>query len=74
MKITKQQLKRIIKEEKAELLNELQGGRDDAFDILEELRAVGVSDTQLLEYILGNHLTSDLAFQVMSDFRDYELG
>ena len=56
MKITKRQLKRIIKEEKAKLIKEQYGssrpGRAEADALLEEFRAMGVSDTQILEYIL----------------------
>ena len=49
-------------------------GRKEALEILEELRDMGVSDTKILEYILENHLNSDMAWQVMSDFLKFEVG
>lgn len=41
--------------------------RSDAFDYLDKLREFGVSDTQILEYILGNHLPGHRAAEIMSD-------
>ena len=70
MKITTQQLKQIIKEEKAKLLNENFSPRSEAFDELEELRNMGISDTAILEYILGNHLSGAMAYEVISGFKD----
>ena len=51
MKVTKNQLRRIIKEEKAKLLSE---GHPLTmhYTLLDELRDIGVSDTQILEHIL----------------------
>ena len=49
-------------------------GRKEALEILEKLRDRGMSDTTLLEYILQNHLTSDMAWEIMSDFLKYEVG
>ena len=74
MRITKRQLRRIIKEEKARLISEQGGDRGGAFDILDELRNMGIDDTQILEYIIGNHLPGHLAFEVLSDYRDNEIG
>ena len=51
MKVTKRQLRRIIKEEKAKLLSE---GHPLTmhYTLLDELRDVGMSDTEILEHIL----------------------
>ena len=73
MKITKRQLRRIIKEEKAKILKEQYNsrpGRAEAGDLLEEYRMQGVSDTMILEYIIFNHLNSDMAYEVMAGFQD----
>ena len=51
MKITKRQLRRIIKEEKSKLLNEAHPLAMH-YTLLDELRDVGMSDTQILEHIL----------------------
>ncbi len=74
MRITKRQLRRIIKEEKARLISELAGDRAGAFDILDELRDTGVPDEQIVDYIIGNHLPGATAFEVMNDARDEFLG
>ena len=52
MKITKRQLRRIIKEEKAKLLSEGHPLTNAQNTLLDELRDVGMSDTEILEYIL----------------------
>lgn len=70
MKITKRQLKRIIKEEKTKLLNE---NRQEAFAILEELEMMGISSDMLLEYLIGNWMTGPDALQALQDFKDMEL-
>ena len=53
MKVTKRQLQRIIKEEKAKLLSE---GHPLTmhYTLLDELRDVGMSDTEILEHILSH--------------------
>ena len=73
MKITKRQLKRIIKEEKAKLVKEQAGGRREAFDLLEELEMMGIDSGTILSYLIGNHMSGNDAFQALSDFNDYEL-
>ena len=70
MKITKRQLRRIIKEEKTKLLNE---NRQEAFAILEELEMMGISSDMLLEYLIGNWMTGPDALQALQDFKDMEL-
>ncbi len=73
MKITKRQLKRIIKEEKAKLIKEQRGGRREGLNILDELRMMGISDSMLVDYLVGNWMSGDDAFQSMTDFRDNEV-
>ena len=77
MKITKRQLKRIIKEEKAKLVKEQRAtrrpGRNEGLDILDELRMMGISDSMLVDYLVGNWMSGDDAFQSMADFRDNEV-
>ena len=51
MKVTKRQLQRIIKEEKAKLLSE-GPSLTMHYTLLDELRDVGMSDTEILEHIL----------------------
>ncbi|OUU74778.1 MAG: hypothetical protein CBC29_06515 [Methylococcaceae bacterium TMED69] len=73
MKITRRQLRRIIKEEKAKILKEQyrgRGGREEAVALLEEYRDQGIPDSMILEYIIFNHLNSDMAYEVMSGFQD----
>tara|TARA_R100000808_G_scaffold24984_2_gene60201 strand:+ start:4112 stop:4324 length:213 start_codon:yes stop_codon:yes gene_type:complete len=70
MKITKRQLKRIIKEEKSKLLNE---NRQAAFAILEELEMMGVSAEQLVNYLVGNWMTGADALEALEDFKHGEL-
>ena len=73
MKITKRQLKRILKEEKAKLIKEQRGGRLEGLDILDELRMMGISDSTIVDYLVGNWMSGDDAFQSMTDFRDNEI-
>ena len=73
MKITKRQLKRIIKEEKAKLIKEQRGGRREGLDILDELRMMGIPDSTIVDYLVGNWMSGDDAFQSMTDFRDSEI-
>ncbi len=73
MKITKRQLKRIIKEEKAKLIKEQTGGRREAYDLLEELQMMGIDSGTILDYLIGNHMSGNDAFQALSDFKEYEL-
>ena len=71
MKITKRQLKRIIKEEKQKILNE---NRNGALVILGQLTdEMGVDPTKLLEYLVGNWMSGDDAFQAMKDYQEYEM-
>jgi len=71
MKVSKRQLKRIIKEEKAKLLKE---NRMDVWALLEQIQEMGVSDSQLLEYVLGNWMAGHDAQQALSDYLESELG
>ena len=77
MKITKRQLKRIIKEEKAKLVKEQRAtrrpGRNEGLDILDELRMMGIPDSKIVDYLVGNWMSGDDAFQSMTDFRDNEV-
>jgi len=52
MKVTKRQLRRIIKEEKQKLISEAERVSFMHTDLLDELRQIGISDTQILEHIL----------------------
>ena len=70
MRITKRQLGRIIKEEKAKILKEQRGGRDEAFVMLDQLRDQGIGDTAILEYIIGDHLSGGMAYEVISGYWD----
>ena len=71
MKITKRQLKRIIKEEKQKLLNE---NRNGALVILGQLtEEMGVDPQKLLDYLVGNWMDGQDAFQAMKDFQEYEM-
>ena len=73
MKITKRQLRRIIREEKARLVKEQRGGRREGLDILDELRMMGIPDSVLVDYLVGNWMSGDDAFQSMLDFKDNEI-
>ena len=71
MKITKRQLRRIIKEEKSRLLNE---NRNGALVILGQLtEEMGVDPQVLLDYLVGNWMSGDDAFQAMKDYQEYEM-
>ena len=70
MRISKRQLRRIIKEEKARLLSE---NRNEAFVILDELRAMGIPDETLLDYLVGNWMPGHDAYQAMVDFQENEI-
>ena len=73
MKITKRQLKRIIKEEKAKLMKEQSGGRREAYELLQELEMMGVEAATILDYVIGNHMSGNDAYEALSDFKEYEL-
>ena len=77
MKITKRQLKRIIKEEKAKLVKEQRAtrrpGRNEGLDILDELRMMGIPDDMLVDYLVGRWMSGDDAYQSMLDFKDNEI-
>ena len=71
MRISKNQLRRIIKEEKQKLLSE---NRNGALVILGQLTdEMGVDPQKLLDYLVGNWMTGDDAFQAMKDFQEYEM-
>ena len=71
MKITKRQLRKIIKEEKSRLLNE---NRNGALVILGQLtEEMGVDPQRLLDYLVGNWMSGDDAFQAMKDYQEYEM-
>ena len=71
MKITKRQLARIIKEEKAKVLNE---NRNGALVILGQLvDEMGVDPQALLDYLVGNWMDGADAFQAMKDYQEYEM-
>jgi len=48
--------------------------RETAFDILEELRMYACADNDILDYIIGNNLSSDVALRLMRDCREEFLG
>ena len=71
MKITKRQLRQIIKEEKAKVLNE---NRNGALVILGQLvDEMGVDPQALLDYLVGNWMEGSDAFQAMKDYQEYEM-
>ncbi len=71
MKITKRQLRRIIKEEKQKVLNE---NRNGALVILGQLvDEMGVDPEALLDYLVGNWMDGADAFQAMKDYQEYEM-
>ena len=71
MKITKRQLRRIIKEEKQKVLNE---NRNGALVILGQLvDEIGVDPEALLDYLVGNWMDGADAFQAMKDYQEYEM-
>ena len=69
MKITKNQLRRIIKEEKMKLLNE---NRQAAFEVLDEIESMGLQ-SQLLNYLVGNWMSGEDAYQALMEFKETEL-
>ena len=77
MKITKRQLRRIIKEEKAKLVKEQSAqqhlGRREGLDILEELRMMGISDSMIVDYLVGNWMSGADAYQSMLDYKETEI-
>ena len=73
MKITKNQLRKIIREEKARLVKEQRGGRNEGLDILDELRGMGVPDGMIVDYLVGMWMSGDDAYQSMIDFRSNEI-
>ena len=73
MKITKRQLRRIIREEKARLVKEQIGGRNEGLNILDELRGMGVPDSMIVDYLVGRWMSGDDAYQSMIDFRSNEI-
>ena len=70
MKITKRQLKQIIKEEKTKLLNE---NRQAAFVLLDELGMMGISAEVLVDYLIGNWMSGADALEALQDFRQNEM-
>ncbi len=71
MKITKEQLRQIIKEEKQKVLNE---NRNGAIVILGQLvDEQGVKPEALLDYLIQNWMDGDDAFQAMKDYQQYEM-
>ena len=71
MKVTKRQLRRIIKEEKQKLLNE---NRNGAIVILGQLvDEMGVDPQTLLDYLVQNWMSGADAFQAMRDFQENEM-
>jgi len=70
MKVNKRQLRKIIKEEKAKLLNE---NRQAAFAILDELEMMGVSAEMLVNYLVGNWMSGADALEALQNFKDSEL-
>ena len=71
MKITKEQLRQIIKEEKQKVLNE---NRNGAIVILGQLvDEQGVKPEALLDYLIKNWMDGDDAFQAMKDYQEYEM-
>ncbi len=72
MKITKEQLRQIIKEEKQKVLNE---NRNGAIVILGQLvDEQGVKPEALLDYLIQNWMDGDDAFQAMKDYQQYDDG
>ena len=69
MKITKRQLRRIIKEEKAKLLNE---NRQAAFEVLDEIESMGLQ-SELLNYLVANWMSGEDAYQALMEFKETEM-
>ena len=70
MKISKRQLRKIIKEEKTKLLNE---NRQEAFAILEELEMMGVSADRLVDYLIGNWMSGPEALEALQNYKQVEM-
>ena len=70
MKISKRQLRKIIKEEKTKLLNE---NRQEAFAILEELEMMGVSADRLVDYLIGNWMSGADALEALQNYKQVEM-
>ena len=70
MKITKRQLRRIIKEEKTKLLNE---NRQEAYAVLEELEMMGVSADRLVDYLIGNWMSGADALEALQNYKQVEM-
>jgi len=70
MKVNKRQLRKIIKEEKAKLLNE---NRQAAFALLDELEMMGISAEMLVNYLVGNWMSGADALEALQNFKDSEL-
>ena len=78
MKLTRRQLRRIIKEEKAKIIQEQRpqldfgprGGRREALSMLEEYESMGIDGMALAEYLVGSFMTGDDAYASMVAFRD----
>ena len=70
MKITRSQLRRIIKEEKTKLLNE---NRQEAYAILEELEMMGVSADRLVDYLIGNWMSGADALEALQNYKQVEM-
>jgi len=72
MKITKRQLRRLIKEEKSKLLKEAH--RPEVWQLYYRLQDMGVNGDNILEYILGNWMPGHDAKQALADYLTDELG
>jgi hypothetical protein len=72
MKITKRQLRSLIKEEKSKLLKE--DHRPEVWQLYYRLQDIGVNDGNILEYILGNWMPSHDAQRALADYLADELG
>ena len=69
MRITKSQLRRIIKEEKTKLLNE---NRQAAFEVLDEIESMGLQ-SELLNYLVANWMSGEDAYQALMEFKETEI-
>ena len=54
-------------------MKEQAGGRAEAFELLDELERMGVGTDTILNYLIGNHMNGNDAFQALIDFKEYEL-
>ena len=55
-------------------MSSLFNNRKSAYDILEELRELGIADEAILDYIICNNLTHAVAHQLMVETREEFLG